>query len=82
MPIPAGHSQRLPENLGLCAIWRQKLKVPGKQEPEWQLGSSVVEGLPLAQVVIPGACLYQPTSPSAYISASISVSLMNKEIKY
>ena len=46
----------------------------------------MVEHLPLAQVVIPGSwdqVLHQapyrePASPSAYVSASLSVSLMNK----
>ena len=48
------------------------------------LGDSVVERLPLAQVVILGSwdrVLHQdpcrePASPSAYVSASLSVSLM------
>ena len=46
------------------------------------LGASVVEHLPLAQVVIPGswdqvphwAPHRKPASPSAYVSASLSVS--------
>ena len=50
------------------------------------LGGSVVEHLPLAQVVIlgswdqvpHGAPHREPASPSAYGSASLSVSLMNK----
>ena len=51
-----------------------------------RLGGSVVEHLPLAQGVILESrdqvlhwapCL-EPASPSAYISASLSVSLMNK----
>ena len=50
------------------------------------LGGSVVERLPLAQVMIPGSwdqVLHQgpcgePASPSAYVSASLCVSLMNK----
>ena len=50
------------------------------------LGWSVVECLPLAQVVIPGSwdrVLHQaprmePASTSAYVSASLCVSLMNK----
>ena len=49
-------------------------------------GGSVVECLPLVQVVILGswdqvphqAPYGEPASPFAYISASISVSLMNK----
>ena len=50
------------------------------------LGGSAVEHLPLAQVVIPGSrdgvphlvpCM-EPVSPSAYVSASLSVSPMNK----
>ena len=52
---------------------------------EWgPLGGSVVERLPLAQVMIPGswdqvplqAPQREPASPSAYVSASVS--LMNK----
>ena len=47
------------------------------------LGGSVVEHLPLAQVMIPesqdqvphGAPLRKPTSPSTYVSASLSVCL-------
>ena len=50
------------------------------------LGGSVVERLPLAQVMILGswdqvphrAPHREPASPSAYVSASLSVSLMNK----
>ena len=50
------------------------------------LGGSVIEHLPLAQVVIPGswdrdphqAHHSEPASPSACLSASLSVSLMNK----
>ena len=50
------------------------------------LGGSVVEHLPLAQVVILGswdrvphqALCREPASPSTYVSASLSVSLMNK----
>ena len=50
------------------------------------LGGSVVEGLPLAQVVIlrswdqvpHWAPLREPASLSAYVSASLSVSLMNR----
>ena len=50
------------------------------------LGGSVVESLPLAQVVIPGswdlvlhrAPCGEPASPSACVSASLCVSLMNK----
>ena len=53
---------------------------------EGQLGSSVVEHLPLALVIIPGSwdqILYQtprrePASPSTYVSASLCVSLVNK----
>ena len=51
-----------------------------------RLGGSVVEHLPLAQVMIPGswdgiahqAPRREPTSPSTYVSASFSVTLMNK----
>ena len=50
------------------------------------LGGSVVERLPLAQLVIPESwdhVLHQapcgePASTSAYVFASLSVSLMNK----
>ena len=50
------------------------------------LGGSVVEHLPLAQVVIPGswdqvshgASPREPASPSACVSASLFLSLMNK----
>ena len=50
------------------------------------LGGSVVEHLPLAQVVVPGswdqipeqAPWREPASPSAYVSASLRVSFMNK----
>ena len=50
------------------------------------MGGSVVEYLPLAQGVILGswdrfphqAPCRDPVSPSAYVSASLSVSLMNK----
>ena len=50
------------------------------------LGSSVVEHLPSAQVVIPGSWdgvphrvpHREPASPSACVSASLCVSLMNK----
>ena len=46
----------------------------------------MVEHLPLAQVMIPGswdqvphqACHIEPASPSVYVSASLSLSLMNK----
>ena len=51
------------------------------------LGGSVVECLPLAQVMIPGswdqvlhrAPHREPASPSAYVSASLCVSFMNKK---
>ena len=51
-----------------------------------RLGGSVVEHLPLAQVVFPGSwdqVLHQapqgkPLSPSPYVSASLCVSLMKK----
>ena len=50
------------------------------------LGDSVVEHLPLAQVMIPQswdqvphpAHHGEPASPSAYVSASLCVSLTNK----
>ena len=49
----------------------------------------MVERLPLAQVMIPGswdrvlhqAPFREPASSSAYVSASLSVSLVSKEIK-
>ena len=59
----------------------------GKGDPEpGRLGGSVVEHLPLAQGVILGSwdrVLYraprrESASPSAYVSASLCVSLMNK----
>ena len=51
------------------------------------LSGSVVEHLPLAQAVIPGSWdrvrhpvpRREPASPSAYVSASLCVSLMNKK---
>ena len=50
------------------------------------LGGSVVECLPLAQGMIPGprdrVPHRGPVSPSVYVSASLCVSLMNKQIKY
>ena len=57
-----------------------------KGEPGEHLGGSVVGHLPLAQGVIPGfwdrvlhrAPRREPASPSAYVSASLFVSLMNK----
>ena len=50
------------------------------------LGCSVVEHLPLAQVMIPRSWVQvlhrilhgEPASPSAYVSAAICVSLVNK----
>ena len=61
-------------------LMHQKFPVLG------HLGGLVVEHLPLAQVVILGSwdqVLHrsphrEPASPSAYVSASLSVSLMNK----
>ena len=55
-----------------------------------QLGDSVVEYLPLVQVIDPRGLGLSPApgsphgscySPSAYVFASLSVSLMNKLIK-
>ena len=44
-----------------------------------RLGGSAVEHLSLAQDVIPDPPPYlDPASPSAYVSASLSVYLMNK----
>ena len=74
--------------------WKRKAKM---DLPSWNLfpslkgvlqghlGGSVVEHLPLAQVVIPGswdpvlhqAPHWEPASPSAYICLCLSVSLMN-----
>ena len=59
------------------------------KELEGHLGSSVVEHLPLAHGVIPGswdqvphwAPRRKPASPSACVSAPLSVSLINKWIK-
>ena len=56
---------------------------------EGRLGGSVVERLSLAQVInpeswnpVPHRALYrEPAFPSAYVSVSFSVSLMNKQIK-
>ena len=64
---------------GGCEIEHQKVMGEG------HLGGSVVERLPLAQIMIPGswdqfqhwAPHREPTSPSTYVSASLSVSLMN-----
>ena len=62
------------------------------QESSWRehLGNSVVEHLPLAQCVILGSWdwvphwvpLGEPASPSACVSASLSLSLMNKKILF
>ena len=57
-----------------------------KMEALGRLGGLAIERLPLAQVVIPGSWDQVPhrsplqgaASPSAYVSASVSVSLMNK----
>ena len=57
-----------------------------REKQKGHLGGSVVERLPLAQVVIPGSwdqVLHQapqrePASPSAYVSGSLCVSLINK----
>ena len=56
-----------------------------KSYPRGHLGGSVVKCLPLAQAVIlgPGIKSHQaphkePASPSAYVSTSLSVSLMKK----
>ena len=65
--------------------WPKVGQLDIKKNNEGHLGGSVVERLPLAQVVIPGSwdqvpsgSLWEPASPSAYVSASLSVSLMNK----
>ena len=58
----------------------------GQISPQGPLGGSVVWHLPLAQGVIlgfqdrvpPQAPCEESGSPSAYVSASLSVSLMNK----
>ena len=57
-----------------------------KTDRQGHLGGSVVEHLPLAQVVIPGSWdrvlpwvpRREPAPPSACVSASLYVSLMNK----
>ena len=57
-----------------------------KMEISEHLGGSVIEPLPLAQVMIQRsqdqvlhwAPRGEPASPSAYVSASLCVSLMNK----
>ena len=57
-----------------------------KSEEQGHLGGSVVEHLPLAQMVILGSwdqVLHQaphrePASPSAYVSATLSLSVMNR----
>ena len=52
-----------------------------KNEVDGHLGGSVTEPLPWAQVVIPGSGIVprrEPASPSAFLSASLCVSLMNK----
>ena len=63
------------------------------QDRPWEkgrLGDSVVEHLPLAQVIIPDSrdcvphqvpCMKPAFPPSAYVSASLSVFLMNKFFK-
>ena len=76
--------------------WRKKIPIrkwEGREgpcgvrlEPEGHLGGSVVEHLPLTQIMIPGswdgvphrAPHREPASPSAYVSASLCMSLMNK----
>ena len=60
--------------------------IPAKASSLEHLGGSVAEHLPLAQVMIPGSwdeVLHRTpckasASPSACVSASLSVSLMNK----
>ena len=57
------------------------LRLPRSEVAIWgHLGGSVVERLPSVQVVIPGSWDESPASGSlkgAYVSASLSVSLMN-----
>ena len=61
----------------------QTLTFPIEKHSTGHLGSSVVEDLPLAQVVIPGSWVgvqhrvsrREPAFPSAYVSASLSLSL-------
>ena len=50
-------------------------------EKKGHLGGSAVEHLPSAQSVIPGPGIEEPASPSVYVSASLSLSLMNEYIK-
>ena len=67
-------------------INKKEEEMRGKHYSEGHLGDSVVERLPLAQVMVlesQNQVLHQPpcretASPSAYVFASLSVSLMNK----
>ena len=66
--------------------WEEKLGTSGRNTDEGCLGGSAVEPLPLAQGVIleswdgdpHWAPHMEPVSPSACVSASLCVSLMNK----
>ena len=79
-------SQIIKGNRRNLNVYKQVKKPVRKILYEGCLGGSVVEHLPLAQVMIPGswdqvpywAPCREPTSPSACVSASLSVSLMNK----
>ena len=72
--------------LGIRDPWKKNLKSTRSLHSRLHLGGSVVERLLLAQVVIPDfwdqvlhqASLRESASPSAYVSASLCVSLMNK----
>ena len=65
---------------------QNEIKLNRKSEIQGCVGGSVVERLPSAQGVILGswdqvphwAPLKESSAPSAYVSASLSVSLMNK----
>ena len=81
LPLPGW-----PFTLSIVSFDAQKLFILIKTNVSGHLGGSVVEHLPLAQVVILKsqdrvpyrAPLREPASPSTCVSASFSVSLMNK----
>ena len=66
--------------------WPHQARSNFKTSKQGHLGGSVVEHLPLAQVMILESWdqvsqrdpRREPVSPSAYVSASLCVSLMNK----
>ena len=77
----------------LSALWESLeeyiLQFLSRNQVQKHLGGSVVQHLPLTQVMVPGfwnrvphrAPCGEPASPSACVSASLSVSLMNGYIK-